>query len=298
MAPAPSNVNLSLDAPMTKPVSDTIKFFLLTYAVTWVCWIPVVTNRIPYGTFFGSTLWIVGAFGPSLVSLALTARKQGGAGVRALLEHVLRWQVGARWYLFAIGYMIAIKLTLALAYRAIIGHWPPFGHEGPVVMLVATLISTPVQAGEEIGWRGYALPRLGSRFGFGSGSVMLGLIWACWHVPQFFLMAADTYGQSFPIWAVEVIAMSVAIAWLYTHTQGSLLLTMLMHAAINNTKDIVPAGLANARNAFSLHASPVTYLGAVVLWIAAAYFLRRMPERSLGHPASASDSSGQELAGR
>jgi membrane protease YdiL (CAAX protease family) len=199
MAPAPSNVNVSRVAPILNPVSDTIHFFLLTYALTWVCWIPVVTNRIPAGTFFGSMVWLVGVFVPSLVSLALTAWKEGGNGVRELLDHVLQWQVGARWYLFAIGYMVTIKLTVALAYRVISGHWPRFGHEGLLVMLAATLISTPVQAGEEIGWRGYALPRLGERFGFASGSMMLGLIWACWHLPQFFLMGADTYGQSFPI---------------------------------------------------------------------------------------------------
>jgi uncharacterized protein len=281
MAPAPSNVNVSRVAPILNLVSDTIHFFLLTYALTWVYWIPVVTNRIPAGTFFGSMVWLVGVFVPSLVSLALTAWKEGGNGVRELLDHVLQWQVGARWYLFAIGYMVTIKLTVALAYRVISGHWPRFGHEGLLVMLAATLISTPVQAGEEIGWRGYALPRLGERFGFASGSMMLGLIWACWHLPQFFLMGADTYGQSFPIWAMEVVALSVAIAWLYTHTQASLLLTMLMHAAINNTKDIVPAGLVNAKNAFSLHASPITYLGTVILWITAAYFLFRMPGRSV-----------------
>jgi membrane protease YdiL (CAAX protease family) len=91
-------------------------------------------------------------------------------------------------------------------------------------------------------------------------------------------LAADTYGQSFPIWAAEVTALSVAIAWLYAHSNGSLLLTMLMHAAINNTKDIVPSGLANAKNAFSFHASPVTYLTAVCLWIAGTYFLVRMPK--------------------
>jgi hypothetical protein len=94
-----------------------------------------------------------------------------------------------------------------------------------------------------------------------------------------FFVAADTYKQSFPIWSLQVIALSVAMAWLYTRTHGSLLLMMLMHAAVNNTKDIVPSAAADATNAFSLHASLVMYLTAAIMWIASAYFLFSMPKQ-------------------
>lgn len=271
-----SQLNLPLDSAMPKPASSLIKFFFLTYTLTWACWIPVVAWHTPARTSLRALLWLLGVFAPSLVALALTAQNEGAAAVRALVGRIFQWRVSARWYLFAISYMAALKLTAALAHRVTAGSWPHFGHERPVVIVVAILISTPVQSGEEIGWRGYALPRLAERMGFACASVLLGLIWACWHLPQFFLLGADTYGQSFPIWSLEVIALSVAIAWLYTHTNGSLLLAMLMHAAINNTKDIVPSGIANAKNAFSLHASLVMYFTTALLWLTAAYFLVRM----------------------
>jgi membrane protease YdiL (CAAX protease family) len=108
-------------------------------------------------------------------------------------------------------------------------------------------------------------------------SVLLGMIWACWHIPQFFLRESDTFGQSFWVYALQVTAMSVAMAWLYAHTHGSLLLTMLMHASINNLKDMVPAGLPGASNSLSLHASAMSWLGLTLLWIAGAYFLATMP---------------------
>jgi membrane protease YdiL (CAAX protease family) len=146
-------------------------------------------------------------------------------------------------------------------------------------MVGGILLSTPVQAGEEIGWRGFALPRLAVRMGFARASLVLGIVWAGWHLPQFFLAGADTYRQSFPIWAVEVVAISVALAWLYSHTSGSLLLTMLLHSAINNTKDVVPAGDPNPSGVMSLHGSPVMYLTAACLWFGAAYFLARMPRQ-------------------
>src|SRR5207247_10936925 len=106
--------------------------------------------------------------------------------------------------------------------------------------------SPPFRAGEGFGWRGYARPRLAARFGLGRASILLGLIWACWHLPQFFIPEADTYQQSFFVYVLQVTALSVAMAWLYARTNGSLLLGMLLHAAVNNATDIVPSALPGA----------------------------------------------------
>ena len=224
----------------------------------------------------GYALWLVGTFAPSIIALLLTWRAEGETGVAALLSRLFQWQVGARWYVFAIAYIVVVKLAAALLHHVALGTWPRLGSELPAVMLVATLISTPVQSGEEIGWRGYALPGLAHIMGYARASLLLGVVWACWHLPQFFFVSADTYKQSFPIWSLQVVAFSVALAWVYVGTKGSLLLTMLMHAAVNNLKDIVPSGSQHPTNAFSLHASSVMYLSAIVLWIAAIYFLLRL----------------------
>ena len=112
-------------------------------------------------------------------------------------------------------------------------------------------------------------------------SIVLGLIWALWHVPLFYLPEADTYGQSFPVYLLQVTALSVAIAWLYWRTHGSLLLTMLMHAAINNTKDIVPAIPRTPTNPWAVSAALVAWLGLALLWIGATYFLIRMRNAQL-----------------
>ncbi len=66
------------------------------------------------------------------------------------------------------------------------------------------------------------------------------------------------------------------MAWLYAHTNGSLLLVMLMHAAVNNSKDIVPSAVPGATQTFGLSASLVAWLTVALLWICAAYFLARM----------------------
>src|SRR5678815_3384201 len=143
-------------------------------------------------------------------------------------------------------------------------------------MAIAIPFSTPVQAGEEIGWRGYALPRLSASLGLSGASIVLGIIWASWHLPFFFLSGADKTGQSFPVYLLGGTALSVAMAWLYLRTNGSLLLTMVMHAAVNNTKDIVPSALSGATNVLSLKSSRVAWLSIAIMWICALYFLVRM----------------------
>ncbi|PYY06967.1 MAG: hypothetical protein DMG64_00145 [Acidobacteria bacterium] len=78
------------------------------------------------------------------------------------------------------------------------------------------------------------------------------------------------------MYITQVTAISVAMAWLWERTGGSLLLTMLMHAAINNTQDIVPAAVPGGTKTFGFSASTLSWLATAVLWMCAAYFLVRM----------------------
>lgn len=260
-----------------------LQFFSLTFIVSWSFFAAAaaIANR-PASPSSGLTavsgaVLLLGVIAPSLVALGLTAWAEGRSGARALLRQVVHPPVGARWYLFAASYMAAIKLAVALLHRLATGAWPSFGQTSVLVMAGALIVSTPVQAGEEIGWRGYALPRLAEHVGLGRASLGLGVIWACWHLPLFFMVpGADTSGQSFPLYLLQVTALSVAMAWLYWHANGCLLPVMLMHAAVNNTKDIVPSAVAGAANPLTLDASLVGWLTVALLWIPAAYFLVRM----------------------
>lgn len=225
--------------------------------------------------------FFLGILAPSFVAVWFTARHEGRAGVRALLRRLLQWRVGLRWYVFALTYFAAIKLAAALIHRLTTGEWPRFGSVPWYVMVVAIVISTPVQAGEEIGWRGYALPRLAARFGLARASILLGIIWAAWHLPLFLIPGTDTSAQSFPLYLLAVPALSVTIAWLYARTNGSLLLTMLMHASVNNTTGIIPSVEQNGTNPFALSTSMMAWLTVGLLWLTAAYFLARMPKAEL-----------------
>jgi CAAX protease family protein len=260
-----------------------LKFFAITFVLSWAAWLAAAAVA-PVHTGARGALFLFGTFAPAIIAVTLASASEDEAcdgtrherGAVALLRRIGRWRVGARWYVFALAYMAAIKLLVALIMRLGTGAWPRFGETHAVVMIAAIALSTWAQAGEEIGWRGFALPRLTRRFGLVGASLILGIIWAAWHLPLFFIRAGDTYGQSFPLFLSEVTAMSVALAWLYWRTGGSLLLTMILHSAINNTKDIVPSVVTGATNPFALSPLVTAWLTVGLLWLSAAFLAWRM----------------------
>jgi membrane protease YdiL (CAAX protease family) len=252
-----------------------IAFFLLAYALTWVLF-TTVAIAMPASTPAGYAMVLLGAFSPAIAALTLTSLADGRQGVRALLGRLSIVDVSARYYFFALTFMLGVKMSVAGLHRVLLGVWPRVDAADLLLMPFAVLLSWPIQAGEEIGWRGYALPRLTARFGSARASLLLGVLWACWHLPQFYIAGADTYHQSLLVWAPQVVALSVVSAWLYERTGRSLALVMLLHAAVNNTKDIVPSGQQPPPGVFSLHASAVSWLTLAVLWMVSGVLLARM----------------------
>ncbi|HVH25307.1 MAG TPA: CPBP family intramembrane glutamic endopeptidase [Vicinamibacterales bacterium] len=171
------------------------RFFLLTYVATWTTFYWATTW--PIQSWPEAALLLAGTIAPSLVALVLIARESGRSGLRSLLERVFDLRARWQWYSFAVGYIAVLKPAAAATHRLIAGAWPAFGTTPWVLIPFAILISAPVQAGEEIGWRGYALPRLAERVGFARASVLLGVLWGVWHLPLFFVRGHGNYGQSF-----------------------------------------------------------------------------------------------------
>jgi membrane protease YdiL (CAAX protease family) len=267
-------------------------FFIATFALSWSCFgaIAIVPSAWR-GT--RALLVLLAVFAPALLAVGLAAYDGGKARVTTLLRPLIRWRVGLGWYAFAVFYMPAIKLMVAGFYRIASGAWPRFGSDPWFALAIATILSTPVQAGEEIGWRGYALPSLAKRFGWARSAIVLGVIWAFWHLPVFFVQGADKYGQSFYIYLLQVTAVSVAITWLYFRTRGSLLLCMLMHSAINQSLGIVSSIDPTHRNPFASLGSPIGWLTVALLWIGGIYFIldmaRHRPNQSPQPTAGRSD---------
>lgn len=270
--------------PEGRSGSGLAGFFMLTFALTWAAWLLalwwVQDRRLssPLDSPVGTGLVYLGIFAPALAALVQTARRGPRGAIGALLMRLVAWRVGVWPYVVALTYIAAVKLSAAAVLRIVDGAWPAFGPE-PILLLVAATVGSLVsggQVGEELGWRGYALPRMGQRWGLGPASIVLGVIWAVWHLPLFYMPGADTFGQSFPLYLVQVTGLSVAVAWVFGHTGGSLLVVMLMHASLNNMKGIVP-GVARPPMAPWLPDAPLFgWVTAAVIWVAAAGFLLEM----------------------
>lgn len=247
-------------------------FFLLTFAATWALWLwPDALPSGRSGVFaLGGPVFLIGVFAPGLVALVLTAMRDGRASLFELLARIGRWQASWQLYAFAIAYMMLTKLAAALLVRIATGAWPTFGTTPWPLLLLAGVATFWGQAGEELGWRGYALPRLASATGLGPASMLLGVVWAVWHLPLFFIPDTGSDGQSFPMYLLHVVAMSVAMAWLYWRAGGSLLLVMLMHASVNNSMELVPVAVPGAADPFSFAASRVAWVTVGVSWVVAA----------------------------
>jgi membrane protease YdiL (CAAX protease family) len=283
------------------PASDSLRrgsatgFLLVTLVATWSCFI-VVATRVPFHTPAGRFLVLLGTFAPSIVALAFTARERGRAGLRELLVRALPASgVPVRLYVFALGYTPAVQALVAVLLRLTTGAWPPVDTASWPLVPFAIALSTPVQAGEELGWRGYALPRMAARMGLGRASLVLGLFWGVWHLPLFFVRGAS-YGQPFPVYLLHVVTLSVVIAWLWARTGGGLFVPMLFHAAVNNMQGLLPTATPGGSHPFRLDASPAAWLTVAVSGVWALFLLVRMARSGHGsgpgaHAADAMDAA-------
>lgn len=257
-----------------------ILFFFIAFLVAWLSFITasLVSNNAQLSTL--SRLFIfMGAISPGLVAVFLTAITKGGEGVKLLINKISFKDTKLMWYIFAVTFIAIIKGLAALVFFLLYNSWPQFGTTSWYVMLFAIAVSMWSQAGEEIGWRGYALPLMSKQFGLARSSILLGIIWAIWHLPLFYIAAADTFNQSFPLYLLQVTGLSVIMAWLFWKVNGNLLPLMVFHAAINNTKDIVPSASKASASPFTLNAAPIGWISLALIWVVAFYVIYAMTRK-------------------
>jgi len=207
---------------------STGPFFALAFAITWLVQLPaalVVLGVLPGPIDRFVPLAGIGAFGPLIAAVLVARRSPGGGGLLAALK---TWRVGAKWYVVALALPAAI-LAAGMAVYTLLGgdgawFYPPTNGER-----IAALIVFPI--GEEVGWRGLALPRLQQRHGPIAASVILGVLWGLWHIPMF-VMAGGT-ALVFAVSMVMLVAGSFMFTWLFNHTRGSLLLAILLHMGVH-----------------------------------------------------------------
>ncbi|HUQ33031.1 MAG TPA: type II CAAX endopeptidase family protein [Pyrinomonadaceae bacterium] len=216
-------------------------YFALAYLISWLLWMPLVAssqNWIYAGAPF--ILFYLGTVGPALAAVILLRLDHGKGGVWSLLRKLVLWRVGVKWYLFALFLPAAIRFT-ALSLLYLFGYIASdFSFRPWHELLGISLLMLVLVPFEEIGWRGYALPRLQAMYGALWASVILGILWSLWHLPLLWVKGAYQESHSpltyILVFTVTILPISILFTWLYNHTKGSLLLASLFHAAINITE--------------------------------------------------------------
>jgi membrane protease YdiL (CAAX protease family) len=253
-----------------------ITFFALTYALSWAFEIPLVVLGDGIAGTQGLVLNLLAASVPSVLAIVFTTMVLGRGALRKLLGRLLIWRVDPRWYLVVLG--PAVLAGGMIAFNVLLG--------GPAISLGVPLLTVlfflafsifPGSAlGEEIGWRGYALPRLQAGRSALSASLILGVIWGFYHLPLYFTGQASRPLSIFPLFVVSTIALSVIMTWMYNGTGGSLLLVVLIHATFNLPLTLLIAPLGRQETlAFSLYVGLLVVAAIVVVIVAGPKHLSR-----------------------
>lgn len=218
-------------------------YFFLAYAISWILFIPYVLGE--WGVLQGdfTLLYILHTFGPTLAAIIMTAIIAGKDGVQELRRSIRQWRVPWPWYLFILlGIPVMVFLGIIVQPGALAGFHDltPLLLVGYPFYFVATFFGGG-PLGEEVGWRGFALPRMQKRYGALWGTLLLGVFWSGWHLVDF-LTASKGGGQgtgwnlfltNFPVFTLAVISLAVIMTWIYNRTGGSIFMAILAHTSIN-----------------------------------------------------------------
>jgi membrane protease YdiL (CAAX protease family) len=260
---------------------SALTFFLLTFGWTWclvtpgvLAWRGKELSEVPW---WGWVLVFVGSYGPTIAALLLTARREGRAGVRRLLARFRLWRVGLGWYV-VVG-LTPLLMTLAgvvlyVRLHGVAWKWDP---SELVLLPLGIALAFPFgPLGEELGWRGYALPRLLQRFGALTASLIIGVAWTAWHTPLFWAPAGTTISGA-PVtpaavagYLVLLIGYSVLYTWVYQNTGSSVLMAFLFHASFNT-----PWLAAVTSDMADGVARDIELLSAIPLWVVVLVVIAR-----------------------
>jgi uncharacterized protein len=220
-------------------------YLLLAFLIAWLFWVPLAwllhEGAVESGSALAVTLQTLGVTGPLIAAIVVTGLTRGKTGVRRLFGGLRRWRVGLWWYAAAC-LVVPILTVIGVAIRAALGVGPAVP-EGSVLaarladlgwigvvftfplVLLGQCFGSPLL--EEPGWRGFALPHMQRRLPAAWAALLVGAIWALWHLP-IYLALDKNLALSFALITMH----GFFLGWLYINTR-SLLIAVLGHASIN-----------------------------------------------------------------
>ena len=222
-------------------------FFLIVFGLEAIMWVlstifePEKPNSLTDpSVLFWAFVVVPTLIGPTLAAFLMTAITEGRPGVKALWRRFWNRNLNIKWLLVTLlGYEV-LRLVTTLAFRMIDGQpYPIVDTSNPFWMIIPSFLASFIATGmaEEFGWRGYVLPRFQAKWNALTSSIILGLIWAAWHIPAIINpnFSSPLYQRNFWEFVAGILIGSVLYTWIFNNTKGSVLAAALFHASYNTT---------------------------------------------------------------
>ena len=277
MAVNPSGISSAL----AKPAPG---YFLLTLAISWTAALLVAAPKLlqpgPLPKLTGILMFPAMLLGPSFAGIFLTRRFDGRDGLKDLFARMCRLNFLAKYFAALLNPPVMV-LTVLLCMKTFVStaYAPNRFWLGVVFGLLAGFL-------EEIGWMGFAYPKLRQRFNVLPAAAILGLFWGLWHAPVIdFLGAASPHGKSLPAFFAAFVttmaAMRVIISWFYERTQ-SIALCQLIHIVSTGSLVVFSPPAVSPAQETAWYA-----IYAVTLWLLALLLVTVAPAANSAQPANA-----------
>lgn len=273
-----------------------VSYFLIAFVFSWLVFLP---GPLTYYGVLGLSpqlvgyLAIAGLLGPALAGFVMSAATEGAAGVGDLLRRMVLWRVGIGWYLFAILGIPAVMVlaTIVLRPGALASFdfsAQPFALSYLIAFVSMALIGGPLF--EEPGWTGFAQPRLQRLHGPLLGGIILGGLWALWHLPGYLIPSQKLTDipprgsvLDFVVFALALVGLRLVIVWVVNNARGSVLMAILTHASWNTFYSAALIGLFPVRSVLG------SYLNLTIAACALALVLIAVTRGRLGYRPEASE---------
>jgi membrane protease YdiL (CAAX protease family) len=246
-----------------------VAYFALTFAITWGIAAFILLRPSLVEALFGkmsssNPVFIVAVAGPTMAATVVTFTCSGWSGPRALYSRIIQWRFGIRWYAIL---LVGLPIICLVTSR-VTGSRPSGALYSPTLflgLLLNQLLLGPL--GEELGWRGFALPRLLRRLNPLVASLLLGTIWGIWHLPAFFVSGLPQSGVSIPLFLFGALCMSILATWIFQHTSGSVLSVVLFHYIANVSTSLFATPFPAFTLAMAIAACLVLIMDRRVGWL-------------------------------
>lgn len=238
-----------------------ISFVVIAYGWTWI-FAPLIDQNILFP--------LLALFGPAVAAIIVLKTTRGTSGLVELMNRFRMSPALLAWCVLAVLLPFALLFPTWLLHNCL---WEATDFQLNQLSLLSIIVSVLI-IGEEVGWRGLLLPYLLKQYSPVTSSLMVGIVWAVWHLPNFLIPSFPHYGLPFSAFVLLTTAFSMLFTWFHLRTNGSLVVAVIFHAALN----LFSLGGVEPSREYWLRAVIYSVIALVVYVVTSSNTLSRGPQ--------------------